>query len=339
VKTCKYLGVHFDPSGGWSTHFAMKRAAALLARLELRRAGLFGGRNAPADSLEVAKAMLWSIIDYGRGVASSQGSDCKAAAKSLDAFQMETLREIPGTPKTSRRAGVRGELGEIPDVWRERKRQLPAARQMLGAPTGGLMERIARQANNASPKLGIFRVGSTFLEEAKAPPLEKFRSKGDIKRWIHTMASQEWKAMVGKSSVLSRTYYHSTSLGMKGYLRRAFPGRAILTRLRIDDLDLGAAGYRGKSEIKELCSICGDEAETREHFVLRCRPLNAARDANMKAMDLSLRPPQASAFDVLILATPRGAEDDINTATIVGKLLHDLWTLRAKLLGLRVTLD
>ena len=98
--------------------------------------------------------------------------------------------------------------------------------------------------------------------------------------------------MVGESKVLpTRTYYHSTLLGMKGYLRRAFPGRAILTRLRIDDLDLGAAGYRGKSGIKELCSICGEDAETREHFVLRWRPLNAARDANRKAMDMSLNAP------------------------------------------------
>ena len=141
------------------------------------------------------------------------------------------------------------------------------------------------------------------------------------------------------SSVLSRTYHHSTALGIKGYLRRTFPGRAILTRLRIDDLDLGAAGYRGKSMNKELCSMCGEDAETREHFVLRCRPLSAARDANRKAMDLNLRPPQAPAFDVLILATPRGAEDDISTAITVGKLFHDLWTLRAKLLGLRNTMD
>ena len=153
------------------------------------------------------------------------------------------------------------------------------------------------------------------------------------------MAFQEWKTKVDESAVLSRTYCLSTSLGMKGYLRSAFPGRAILTRLRIDDLDLGAAGFRGKSEIKEHCSICGEEAETREHFVLRCRTLSAARDANRKAMDLTLRLPQAPAFDVLILATPRGAEDDISTAIIVGKLFHDLWTLRAKRLGLRVTLD
>ena len=147
-------------------------------------------------------------------------------------------------------------MGEIPDVWRERKRQMLAARQMLRAPEGGLMEKIARQANNATPKLGIFRAVHSFLEEAKAPLLEEFRSKGDIKRWIHTKASQEWKAMVEKSSVLHRTYYHSNSLGMKGYLRRAFPGRTILTRLRIDDLDLGAASYRGKSLLKELCAGC-----------------------------------------------------------------------------------
>ena len=339
VVACKYLGVHFDPLGGWSTHFATKRVAARLARLELRRAGLFGGRNAPADSLEIAKAMLWSIVDYGRGVASSQGPDCKAVAKALDAFQLETLREILGTSKSSRRAGVRGELGEIPDVWRERKRQMLAARQMLRAPEGGLMGRIARQANNASPKLGIFRVVHRFLEEAKAPPLEEFRSKGAIKRWIHTKASLEWKAMVEESSVLPRTYYHSSSLGMKGYLRRAFPGRTILTRLRIDDLDLGAASYRGKSLVKELCSMCGEEAETREHFVLKCRPLQDARDANRKAMDLARGLPHALAFDTLILATPRGAEDDISAAITVGKLFHDLWARRAKVLGLRNTLD
>ena len=174
VPSCKYLGVHFDPLGGWSRHFAMKRIAALLARLELRKAGLLGGRNAPADSLEVARAMLWSAIDYGRGVASSQGTKCKGVAKTLDAFQLETLREILGVSKTCRKAGVRGELGEIPDRWRERKRQLLVARQMLGAPSGGLMELIARQANSVSPKLGVFQVVHEFLEATGPPPPRRF---------------------------------------------------------------------------------------------------------------------------------------------------------------------
>ncbi len=85
--------------------------------------------------------------------------------------------------------------------------------------------------------------------------------------------------------------------------------------------------------------MCREEAETREHFVLRCRPLSAARDANGQAMDLALRLPQDLAFDALILATPRGADDDLDRTIKVCKLFHDLWTLRAKLLGLRRTLD
>jgi hypothetical protein len=93
----------------------MKRMAALLVRLDLRRAGLLGGRNAPADRLEVVRAILWATIDYGRGVASSQGPRCKTMAKTLESFHTETLREILGTSRHSATAGVRGETGEIPD--------------------------------------------------------------------------------------------------------------------------------------------------------------------------------------------------------------------------------
>ena len=253
VQAARYLGIHFDPRGGWGPHFAKKRAAALLLRLELRRAGLFGGKNSPADSLEVARSKLWATIDYGRGTASSQGSKCKTIAKALDSFHLETLREILGVSSTSRKAGVRGETGEIPDAWRERKRQLLTARQMLAAPKGGQMEKVAREANAGTPKLGIFRVVNEFLEEHAGPKIETFRNKMEIKRWVLTKASEEWKTKVTNSSTLARTYRHSsdsTSLALKGYLKRTYPGRQILTRLHLDDLNLGAAGYRGQAEQK-----------------------------------------------------------------------------------------
>jgi hypothetical protein len=338
VTKCKYLGVHFDPAGGWAHHFAMKKVAAILTRLELRRAGLIGGRNAPADSLEIVRAMLWPTIDHGRGVASSQGPKCKAIAKALDAFQLETLREILGVSKSCRIAGVRGELGEIPDLWRERKRQISVARQMLTSPRGGLIEQIARQANSATPKLGIFRTVQNFLEAANGPSLQEFHSKGDIKRWITSITTQEWRARVESSSCLTQTYRHTTTLATRGYLRRSFPGRTILTRLRLDDLDLGAAGYRGRAEAKQPCAMCDEEAETREHFALRCRSLAGARTSNSQVMSWVQNPPQHSDFDVLILASPRGAEDDIKKAVLVGKLFHDLWTLRTNILGIKHTL-
>ena len=210
----------------------------------------------------MAKSKLWASIDYGRGIASSQGPKCKTTAKALDSFHLETLREILGISSRSRKAGVRGETGEIPDVWRERKRQLQTARQMLAAPKGGLMEKVAREANAGTPKLGIFRVVNEFLEEHAGPKIEAFRNKMEIKRWVLTKASEEWKTKVTSSSTLARTYRHSTSLALKGYLKRTYPGRQILTRLRIDDLNLGAAGYRGRAEQKDMCAMCGDEAET-----------------------------------------------------------------------------
>ena len=65
------------------------------------------------------------------------------------------------------------------------------------------------------------------------------------------------------SSRLARTYRYSKALATQGYLKRTFPGRQILTRLRIDDLDLGAASFRGKADVKEACALCGLEEETK----------------------------------------------------------------------------
>ncbi len=88
-----------------------------------------------------------------------------------------------------------------------------------------------------------------------------------------------------------------------------------------------------------MCAMCGKEAESREHFVLRCNALVEAREADKQAMDLTQNSSQDTALDFLILATPPGAADDIERAIKVGRLFHDLWTLRTKLLGLRITLD
>ncbi len=86
--------------------------------------------------------------------------------------------------------------------------------------------------------------------------------------------------------------------------------------------------------------MCDEEAETssREHFALRCRSLAAARTSNSQVMSWVQNSPQQSDFDVLILVSPQGAEDDIEKAVLVGKLFLDLWTLRNNILGIKHTL-
>ena len=73
--------------------------------------------------------------------------------------------------------------------------------------------------------------------------------------------------------------------------------------------------------------MCDEEAETREHFVLRCRSLAGARVANSQVVSWVQSPPQHLDFDFLILASPRGAEDDIEKAILVGKLFP--WLVEA----------
>jgi hypothetical protein len=85
--------------------------------------------------------------------------------------------------------------------------------------------------------------------------------------------------------------------------------------------------------------MCGVEAETREHFVLRCGTLAEARAANKQSMDLTQNSPPETALDTLILASPPSADDVLDRAIKVGKLFHDLWTLRTYKLGIRTTLD
>ena len=128
---------------------------------------------------------------------------------------------------------------------------------------------------------------------------------------------------------------------MKGYLKRTYPGRQILTRIRIDDLTLGAAGCRAAAaDTGAMCKLCGEEPETREqHFTLRCQRLTPAREANRKAIDLTLGVDPELAFEVIILARPAHAADDVERAKTVGSLLHALWNLRTELLGLRPSLD
>ncbi len=66
-----------------------------------------------------------------------------------------------------------------------------------------------------------------------------------------------------------------------------------------------------------------------------------ARQANKQILEMARAQAQneEEALDFLILARPPGADDNIKLATSIGKLFHDLWTLRTGAIGTRPTLD
>ena len=231
-------------------------------------------------------------------------------------------------------------MGEVPDVWRERKRQLLVANQMLAAPKGSLLSLLAREGQNASPKLGIFKLVENFLSKLNGSrrSIADFRGKKDIKAWIISEATSEWKAKVSSSDRLHLTYAHESKLEIRGYLKTTFPGQQVLTKIRTDDLDLECAGTKKASGQAGLCPLCGQQAETRVHFVVACPELAEVRQAHHHAMTLITSMDERTAFQTLILARPRGATNNIGRARIVARLLLDLWKSRTSRVEIRSNL-
>ena len=149
-------------------------------------------------------------------------------------------------------------------------------------------------------------------------------------------ARAEWIQAVQLSDRLRDTYSLTEPLKTRGYLDINFRGRRILTKLRLDDLHLGAAGYKSKAVFQHLCEMCRMEPETRQHFTIRCPALDQIRLRHGQTLQLTRHLNLADAFRTLILARPPGATENGDRAVAVGALLHDLWEERCRLLGIRM---
>jgi hypothetical protein len=337
----KYLGVvHSTKKPYWKAHFTEKRMVATLLLCALRSAGLIGGRNAPGQSLGIIQSMVWQTMDHGRATAHSEEVGHGQVRKQLEAFQVAALREILGLSKVAPKLAVFGETGDLPDRWRERRKQLLIGRQMLDSDRSSLPYRVAAEANSAIPKRGLFlRIQNIFESyEGKGRDISDFENKEEIKRWISRRASEEWQRDVAKSTRLFDTYRGSTGLRLRGYLKEDFKGRQILTKLRSDDLELGAASYRGIGSTKvDPCQTCksNNATESRTHFVLHCPALEGARKIHNEIYEWITKYPPERAMAMVLLAHPYNASDDLTRARSVGAYLHELWTERALILGIR----
>ena len=209
VTSSKYLGVTFHATRGWTPHFAEKRGIALYVAHELRSTGLIGGRNAPKDALDTVRAMVWSVLDYGRAAANLRGPKHKGTKAVLEGFQINLLRELLGVSKWAMKDGVLGETGDLPDIWRERKRQLLVARQMLRAPEGSLPKRIARAVQKGTPSSGSSDWPRKFCRNTR----DEAQFWVTPQRAASNLGCSKWPPKNGSSG------------------RRRAPGLALLTRM------------------------------------------------------------------------------------------------------------
>ena len=143
--------------------------------------------------------------------------------------------------------------------------------------------------------------------------------------------AKEWHLRIQEQHRLIPTYPPGTQYNLRGYLQQDFPGRRVLSSLRMDDLALGSAGYNLYGP-QALCKLCNREPETRQHFILSCQALSTVRDRHPLAVPghtLSLN----EQFQRVILALPVGATESPVIATRMGAFVFDLWRTRLSLLN------
>ena len=208
---------------------------------------------------------------------------------------------------------------------------------MWQAPADSIPKDLASAAMRAEDCKGLFARVNNWLSEVTARPtlISEFRTRSQLRKVVMTAARKEWRDAVKASTRLRDTYSSSETLKMRGYLKIEFRGQRILTKLRLDDLKLGAAGYKSHAAVQTMCALCGKEPETRIHFTVNCPTLQGVRDRHGQTMRLTRNLGLVETYQTLILARPPGATENGDRAMAVGALLYDLWTERCRILGIR----
>jgi hypothetical protein len=156
--------------------------------------------------------------------------------------------------------------------------------------------------------------------------LSKDNFKEVCKRSIRNHAEFLWRRRVSIQPRLSYAFLPTSKLSMQPYLSfDVFRGRQLLTRLRLDDLDLGAAGINQYGST-QICPSCGNPEETRVHFLLECpsyQDLRASYSNRLPSLQSPL--PTADRLRHLLLCGWSYTEDDART---IGNYVSDLWARR-----------
>ena len=324
-----YLSVRFTSSCSWKKHFDNKLASARSLFFKLKNAGVLGGHNPIPLSLQVVQAKIWAKIDTGRvaTMALRPSAEYRQILLKLDTFFLSVLRAVLSVSRTASSDGVIGELGTIPDNWRGLLRALTTFSRMLATPASSFVSQFIQGAINAAPDCPFIRLilrTCTCLGLALTQRSTSRRWREKAKAKVRAQAAREWADRVVLQPNLLLAYGPQPVFMLRPYLKgAAFRGRQLLTKLRINDLNLKATSYTSDASV--ICPLCGTAPETRTHFVLHCPSLANTRRA-YAALIAPLRDRSASdALNMRIIcqSTPGDAP-----AHVVGNFLADLWFTR-----------
>ena len=163
-------------------------------------------------------------------------------------------------------------------------------------------------------------------------------AKEILDRAIHSNQESRWQQRITIQPHLQTAFEAGSPLTPQKYLAlEAFKGKTLITKLRIDDLELKAASYNTKNQ--GLCPLCLEAAESRTHFILECKELSDIREVHtpmVEGLDEAFDLPPLRRLQMILLKDTNSLTQPklIERAHASGSFLAALWQKRQKTLGL-----
>jgi hypothetical protein len=337
VSSEKYLTNLISGTGSWIEHIKQKFTNATSALKMIKGAGLIGGDNSIQRSAMVVRAKVWPVMNSGK-IALDIFNQPRSHREYFDKLQILSAREILEVSNSAPIAGLLGELGWMSTNFHDDTLAISFLRRLL-APKPHTLPRklVAAMINTAQTSTGPI---PSFMSQA----LNLIQLAGtdpcSIQSWyartiafISQQADNYWLTSLMTLGDLKSSYPVNPRLQMQFYLKiDSFPGRRLITKVRINDLPL----HRNRSQsTNPICPCCSTHcAETMQHFLLHCPSLTCIRrrHRHIPAVDPLSTLSNAERLAAIRLVNPPH-NNDIMYIHAVGAFLKDIWQKRKDILS------
>jgi hypothetical protein len=343
-RTEKYLSIILDTQGNWKSHFAERIKKAKSALGLLLGAGIMGGKQPAHKAVEIAKATLWSIVDSGRLATNYLSDDSKIRRKEVQKFKIKVAKIALNVSKTAPSIGVLAELGWIGDLGEAEIQLVRQFKALKNIPRQSLAHRYfqaMQEYKAASQFINMFdsiqkKYSTDITNEAKNQ-MTKETTLAIIKKIVRTSRS-ELAEKIQAHPILS-TSFNKIDKPQKYLQLSYFRGRSLLTRIRLNDVPLNAAGYN--THEGKICEMCQSEKETIAHFLLDCKKLDHVRSNHASEVP-GLKAHQSHLtteirLKLLLMTYSPKKEEYEKTAKKIGNYMADMWSERKKILKISFT--
>jgi hypothetical protein len=289
----KYLTNKITSDGTSTYHVETRLKKAKAASGVLFSLGLLGGAHKASASSTLVKSFVWPIIDSGRTLADLHLPKHSKLRLRLDTYQLSVGRAILGVTPSCPSDGVIGELGWMPDNLRGDLRNLLCLRRLCILPHFTLqknfffsimMNMISSPNAKTIPPYFKHCIYLCNIMGINISLLESTEWKPHVKSICWRATEVMWHQRLEHQPKLRLVYPSASSLRMQPYLELPpFPGRNLLTRMRLADYPLATHSFKGT--LSRLCPCCEEHAqETRAHFLLQCPAYQQIRQAHKRAI-------------------------------------------------------